>query len=504
MPLIPESAPFTTTQRAWLNGFFAGLLSGEVLPAQPSQPDAEEFPWHDPTLAIAERLALAEGKPPARMLMAAMAQLDCGQCGYLCQSYGEALAAGSEKNLGLCAPGGRETQRMLRKLIGEAVPAGPGPVVSAAPTATAAPIRFEWTRRLNHEASAKDTRHVVLHLNGSALDYEVGDSLGLFAANCPELVADTVAAIGVAPCAEVDCPDGVRRPLIEALASAFDIARPSDAVIELMKAYASEPEEARGLARLAEGLEPASIEDPDLLDLLRAFPSARPPLTELTSALTPLRPRLYSIASSPKAHAGEVHLTVAVVRYQRNGRRRKGVASTYLAERAIGGGELGAYVQPSHGFRLPADPATPIIMIGPGTGVAPFRAFLQERRAVGASGRNWLLFGDQHSALDFLYREEIEAWRRDGLLTSLDTAFSRDQPKKLYVQHRMSESATALWAWLEEGAHVYVCGDAKRMARDVDRALGAIVASQGGMSEEKAKSFLAGLVRDKRYQRDVY
>ena len=201
--------------------------------------------------------------------------------------------------------------------------------------------------------------------------------------------------------------------------------------------------------------------------------------------------------------AGEVHLTVAAVRYRRHGRLRKGIASTFLAERAAAGAEVPVFVQPAHGFHLPADDATPIIMIGPGTGVAPFRAFLQERRARGASGRNWLFFGDQRRGLDFLYEEEFGGYARDGLLTHLDVAFSRDQPERVYVQHRMRERSADLWAWLEEGASLYVCG-AAAMARDVDAALAAIIARQGRKSAGEAKAYLGALARDRRYLRDVY
>src|SRR6185437_15811526 len=221
------------------------------------------------------------------------------------------------------------------------------------------------------------------------------------------------------------------------------------------------------------------------------------------SALDQLQPRLYSIASSPKALAGEVHLTVATVRYQKRGRLRKGIASTFLAERAPPGAAVPVFVQRSHGFALPEKSDADIIMIGPGTGVAPFRAFLQERRALGAGGRNWLFFGDQRRNTDFLYEAELSDYARDGLLTRLDAAFSRDQAERIYVQHRMREHSAALWAWLNDGAHLFVCG-AAGMARDVDAALAAIIARQGRMGLGEAKAYLATLTREKRYLRDVY
>jgi sulfite reductase (NADPH) flavoprotein alpha-component len=224
----------------------------------------------------------------------------------------------------------------------------------------------------------------------------------------------------------------------------------------------------------------------------------------MIAALAPLQPRLYSISSSLKAHPEEVHLTVGVVRYTKNDRVRKGVASTFLTETLRTRQKVGVFVHTSAGFRLPADGATPIIMVGPGTGIAPFRAFLEERAATGAKGKNWLFFGDQHREFDFLYRVAIEAYAAKGVLTRLDLAFSRDQKEKVYVQHRMRENAKELWAWLQEGAHFYVCGDARRMALDVDHALHAIVAEQGGMSPAAAGEYVKALTKAKRYQRDVY
>jgi sulfite reductase (NADPH) flavoprotein alpha-component len=309
--------------------------------------------------------------------------------------------------------------------------------------------------------------------------------------------------LGAKPELAVTCPDGIERPLESALATACEIARPSDTAVEVLASRATGAGESDRLQALAEGYPGAEPAEADLLELLETFPSARPPVQEVISALRILQPRLYSIASSPKAVAGEVHLTVDTVRYEKRGRRRKGVASTFLAERALPGRNIPVAIQVSHGFRL-APPDCPIIMIGPGTGVAPFRAFLQERRAVGARGRNWLFFGAQRRQLDYLYEAELDEFRRDGLLTRLDTAFSRDQAEKVYVQHRMRESADELWAWLQEGAHLYVCGDAQRMARDVDMALAFLVSKHGRMEWSDAKAYLATLGREGRYQRDVY
>jgi sulfite reductase (NADPH) flavoprotein alpha-component len=524
-PALPDNAPFSANQRAWLNGYLAGLFAGgdvaatgiaaapvagaDAAPvaAAPSQP--EDFPWHDPALGLDERLALAEGRPRVQRLMAAMAQLDCGQCGYLCLEYAERIAGGAEADLKRCVPGGKATARMLKELLAEApASAAPvaAPVVAPAPNARtgAMPAALLSAVPLNGAGSAKDTRHIVFRLDGSGLDYQVGDSLGVHATNCPALVDALIDCLGGTRDLEVDCPDGSRRRLWDAFLAVCDIARPSDEAIEVLASRAQNHEEADLLQAMAEGYPGSGPEDADLLDLLVAFPSARPPLQELVSALGVLQPRLYSLASSPKATPGEAHLTVAAVRYRRRDRLRKGVASTFLAERAPPGDAVPVFVQASHGFRLPADGDLPLVMIGPGTGIAPFRAFLQERRSVGARGRNWLFFGDQHGATDFLYRDEVEGFVRDGLLTRLDTAFSRDQADKIYVQHRMRQNAAELWAWLQDGARVYVCGDATRMAKDVDTALTHIIAKQGRMEMAGAKAYLAQLARDQRYQRDVY
>jgi sulfite reductase (NADPH) flavoprotein alpha-component len=227
-------------------------------------------------------------------------------------------------------------------------------------------------------------------------------------------------------------------------------------------------------------------------------------MKEFVATLMPMSPRLYSISSSPKAYPDEVHLTVGVVEYELAGRKRKGVASTYLGQRVHQHQPVRVFVQPSHGFAPPADPSVPMIMVGPGTGIAPFRAFLQDRKADGATGKNWLFFGDQHEATDFLYRDELEQFVADGFLHQLSTAFSRDSDQKVYVQNRMLEHAAELWQWLSEGGHFYVCGDAKRMAKDVDAALHTIVAQQGSMNEEDARAFVKQMSENGRYQRDVY
>ena len=366
------------------------------------------------------------------------------------------------------------------------------------------PARLFVNRLLNAEGSGKEVRHYEISLAGSGLSYEVGDALGVVPANCSELVSDLLAALGCDGEEAVKTPADSETSLRLALAQHYDITRPST---ELLKTAAE-----RGAAdgALAALLEPARRDDlkkwlwgREVIDVITGLttPFTAPELIEL---LKKLQPRLYSISSSPKAHPGEVHLTVAAVRYDGHGRARKGVCSTFLAERCTADTPVPVFVQTSHGFRLPVDGGVPVIMCGPGTGIAPFRAFLEERRATGAGGRNWLVFGDQKRASDFLYREQLEGWLADGHLTRLDLAFSRDQAEKIYVQDRMRENAAELWAWLESGAHFYVCGDASRMAKDVDAALHQIAETAGGMNPEGAADYVKKLKADNRYQRDVY
>lgn len=524
IPLIPETAPFTGEQRAWLNGFFAGLMgpaqdapaagggAGDGM-AAPAPAAEEDFPWHDPALPLAERLARAEGRRPERRLMAAMAQLDCGQCGYLCESYAEAIWSGGEASLSRCVPGGKETARKLKELMeslaGERadLPApAPRPAAAAPPghgRDTPALATLLSARPLTRPGSAKDVRHIVLDLSESGLDYAAGDSLGIYPRKNPLLVQALIDRLGATGEEMVAC-DGQALPLRQILLGKVDVARPSDAAIAFLAERAFEPAEAKALQAIANGEGPAALADADLLDLLVAFPSVSPSLPRLVAALDRLQPRLYSIASSSKAHPGEVHLTVSAVRWTARERLRTGVGSCYLADFATPGDVIPVYVQKAHGFSLPADPATPIVMVGPGTGIAPFRAFLEEREATGATGRNWLVFGDQRRAHDFLYEEQLTDWLRRGVLARLDLAFSRDQAEKIYVQTRLRENAAELWRWLQEGAHFYICGDAQRMARDVEQALLDIAGSAGGLAPDAARDWLAGLARTGRYQRDVY
>jgi sulfite reductase (NADPH) flavoprotein alpha-component len=499
LPLIPENAPFSPQQRAWLNGFLAGLYGGATagvpMASTPSAPEtAEDFPWHDPVLELPERLTMAEGRPLPQRLMAAMGQLDCGQCGYMCQSYAGALAEGREGSISLCVPGAKATQLALKRLLAEA------PTLPAAPQTKAAPavplgrdVCVVAAEPLAGPGSSKDVRHVVVDLLDSGLSYTPGDSLSIAVPNDPALVDATLAALGVSH----------DEPLRATLTHALDIARPLDRTLDLLAMAAAHPRQAAALRALSEGENGAEPADADLLDLLLAFPSARPPIADLLRSLPPLRPRLYSIASSQRVTPNEVHLCVAVVRDRRRGRMRHGVASGFLADRAIGFGPIRASIQASH-FRLPAEPRTHVIMCGPGTGIAPFRAFLQERATLGIKGRAWLLFGERQRAHDFLYENELNAWLADGTLSRLDLAFSRDQARKDYVQHRMAENGADLWRWLQDGAHFYLCGDATRMARDVDAALRRIAMTEGKLDEAQARDWIVALARQGRYQRDIY
>ncbi len=356
--------------------------------------------------------------------------------------------------------------------------------------------------RLNQNGATKDTRFFAFDIADSGLEYEAGDSLGVWPSNCPDLINEIIGLVGIDPHAIVNIPKIGDIELVEALTHHFEIARPSHDALTWIAAHTQSDE----LKLLLEEDRKDDLKDwlwnRQLVDILHQFPVTFK-ATELLAVLKKMQPRLYSISSSPKAHPGEVHLTVSTVRFEHEQRLRKGVSSTFLAERADTT-TVPVFVQQSAHFRLPRLGNTPIIMVGPGTGIAPFRAFLHERRARDDQGRNWLFFGDQHSATDFYYREELEEMQKDRLLTRLDLAFSRDQSEKIYVQDRMREQGAEIWAWLEEGAYFYVCGDASRMAKDVDSALKSIIAQHGHLSEEEAQHYINRLSKQKRYVRDVY
>jgi sulfite reductase (NADPH) flavoprotein alpha-component len=529
--LVPETAPFTPEQRSWLNGFFAGLVSLDSTGLTPltaeqnaalmgapaakgplDDGDDGDAPWHDQTIAITDRMTLAKGRPVRRRMMAAMAQQDCGQCGYSCEDYSNKIFLKEEERLNLCVPGGKETARMLKTLY-EELGSMPAPAAKAPATETAPDLAGEVGRsrdnpaiatflsrtRLNKGDSEKETWHLDFDLTECGLDYVPGDSFGLYPANDHALVDAVISALHAAS----DYPVA-GRTLRDVLSDQVSLSPAPDALFQLFS-YVTGGERKLKARALASGEDPdGDAVTLDVLAALEKFPGIRLDPEAFVEALDPLQPRVYSISSSFKAHPRRISLTVDSVRYDIGGRTRLGVASTFLAGRIDPGARLKVYVQKAHGFALPADHATPIIMVGPGTGVAPFRSFLHERMATKAPGRNWLFFGHQRSACDFFYEDELNAMKATGLLTRLSLAWSRDGDQKFYVQDRMREVGRDLWAWLSEGAHFYVCGDAKRMAKDVERALVDIVTEHGGRSTDEAIAFLADLKKQGRYQQDVY
>jgi sulfite reductase (NADPH) flavoprotein alpha-component len=371
------------------------------------------------------------------------------------------------------------------------------------------PGRVVENRVLNGPGSAKETRHIVVSIAGSGLHYKAGDSLGVFPTNRPQEVEALLGALGATGQEAILLPKATAPiALREALFSKLALAGPTRRMVETLASRAADPSEK---ARLDGLLAPESkeilatwLDDREFIDLLQEFPSARLSAQELVDHMRKLMPRLYSIASSPRLHPTEVHLTVAIVRYLTNGRERVGVATTYLSDRvAVGTTPTPVFVSHSH-FGPPEDTSRDAIMVGPGTGIAPFRAFLQDRVALGAKGRNWVFFGDQKKATDFLYEDDWTHWLKNGNLTRFHTAFSRDQINKVYVQDRMRENAGELWEWIKGGAHFYVCGDAKRMAKDVDVALHDVIAGGGGMTPVQAADYVKVMKKEKRYQRDVY
>ena len=364
--------------------------------------------------------------------------------------------------------------------------------------------RLSQTRALTHTGSGKETLHFEVSITGSGLAYEPGDSLGVFPSNDPAAVDEVLSTAGLSGDEAVDSPAGGTAPLREVLARHVTLRAPTRQMVAALLEKCPDDEE---LAELvdpeAERVFRAWADGREAIDILLAYPQARFTAPELVKALRKLQPRLYSIASSPKVHPEEIHLTVAVVRYETHGRKRSGLCSAFLADRAKGG-TFPVFIHSAKHFRPPADPAAPLIMVGPGTGIAPFRAFLQDREASGANGPTWLFFGDRNRATDFLYEDEITRWLERGVLGRLDTAFSRDQAHKIYVQDRMMENAAELWKWLEGGAYFYVCGDAARMAKDVDAALHRIVEEQGGHTADAAGEYIEEMKKTKRYRKDVY
>ncbi len=357
---------------------------------------------------------------------------------------------------------------------------------------------------LNGKGSAKETLHLEFSLAGSGLSYEPGDALAVVPANAPDLVEDILKAAKLGGDEAVPLKDGGDKPLAEALRDDFDITALSRNVLTKLAAAADSGKLCALLADDAKDRLREYIDGRQIVDAIHDFAPDGLPAATLSGLFRKLPPRLYSIASSRLAHPDQVHLTVSAVRYFTHGRPRKGVCSTYMADLLKAGDTVRVFVQPNKNFRLPADGDTPIIMVGPGTGIAPFRAFVEHRAATGASGKNWLFMGDQHYLYDFLYQLEWQDHLKSGALTRLDVAFSRDQPEKIYVQHRLVEQGADVFAWLEQGAHFYVCGDAARMAGDVHEALISIAGKHGGKSREAAEGYVEDLKSSKRYHRDVY
>ena len=601
VPLIPDNAPFSPEQRAWLNGFLAGIFSRTPgisnLKSEISNPAglAPLTILFGSQTGTAEGLAKKAAKEAGRRGFAAtvldMAQADVARLAgernllVITSTYGDgeppdnakalhtALQAASSQlpaprsplsslRFSLCALGdtnyvqfcqcGKDLDTWLEKLgatrvaprtdcdldyeqkftawldnalralaeskIGDgsstqatgpvsAVSDLPSPISDANAHGRSRPFLAPvlTVRNLNGPGSAKEVNHVEFSLEGSGLVYAAGDALGVFPQNCPALVTDVLAALGCDGEEAVPAPAG-ELPLRRALAECYDLGRPTAELLTLVGGGLP-PDEA-----LASGPKaPPTLTAPShhVIDVLLHSKIENPKSKIISPAdfvrtLKKIQPRLYSISSSPQAHPGQVHLTVGTVRYDKDGRPRKGACSTFLAERALAAGKVGVFVHANAAFRPPASGDTPVIMVGPGTGIAPFRAFLEERRTTGAKGGNWLFFGDQRATSDFLYRDELAALQAAGTLTRLDLAFSRDQPEKIYVQHRMLENATELYAWLEAGAHFYVCGDATRMARDVDDALHRVIEKAGGKSPDAAAAYVQSLKAAKRYARDVY
>ena len=394
--------------------------------------------------------------------------------------------------------------------------AAPAPAAVANPAQAAAAPALAYGKKnpfpsplkrkflLNGPGSAKETWHLEFDLEGSGMTYEPGDALAIVPKNAPDVIEAVLAAGGFSANAKVSLKDAGEHTLADAFAEHLDITGLTSVILGKYQNLA----QSEKIARLLDPANKKELADwlhgRQIVDLLEEFPVAGLDAASFAGILRKLPPRLYSIASSLKAHPGEVHLTVAAVRYETHGRQRKGVASTFVADLLDQSHAAAVYTHANKNFKLPASGDTPVIMVGPGTGIAPFRSFIEERAANGDRGKSWLFFGDQHYTYDFLYQLEWQDHLKSGTLSRLDVAFSRDQKEKIYVQHRMLERAGQLWAWMEEGAHFYVCGDASRMAHDVHEALIQIAINEGGLDREAATARLEEWKKSKRYQRDVY
>lgn len=575
MPYIPEDAPFSGGQRAWLGGFLAGLRSRKIMgtatdaaqvTAKPidilygtQTGNAEEVAneaadWartkgYEPRineldaigmdqLAAMETMVLVistygEGEMPdnAEIFWDALSattaprlyNLNYGVLALGDTSYDQFCQAGKLIDTRLEQLGATrlvdrvdcdvDFEEPATNWIETSIPEA-GPANGATPTTPAAKSKKSGYSRktpylaqmvdnhiLSGAQSAKEIRHLAFELGDSGLTYEAGDALGVMPVNAPDLVTAILDRLGVSADMAIDGKDV---SLSEMLLSGMEIMTPSRDLIRALEPLVKDGEFSHIIGNGDKEALEAFLWGKDTLDLLNMNPDIAFDPSEFVSWLKPLQHRAYSISSSPKAHPGEVHLTVAAVRWTYDHRPHRGVCSTFMADHVPVGAAAGIFMSPNKSFRVPVDDSVPMIMVGPGTGIAPFRAFLEERRERGATGANWLFFGDQHRDGDFIYEDEISDMSSGGLLSRLDLAFSRDQAKKIYVQHRMIENGKALYAMLEEGGQFYVCGDATRMAKDVDEALHEIIKTQGGMTPEAATEYVNRLKRDKRYVRDVY
>ncbi len=587
IPVLPENAPFTPEQRAYLNGFLAGLYSFTTVPgagaitssaAKPLEPltilfgsqtgTAEKLAktvakeagkhgfaptLHDlakyPTAQLASERNLlivtstyGDGEPPdnakgfweflsggsaPKLEQTRFSVLSLGDSNYpkFCQ-FGKdvdtKLAALGAKSVSPRVDCDVDYEEPFSKWLTTAVPAlaqaAGSASSSSSPSSSSSieaepaepkfskknpfPAKLVTNRTLNAPGSGKDVRHFEIDLTGSDLRYEAGDALGVFPTNDPLLAEEIISALGAKPDDAVPGKDGAAVALRDALIGHYDINRIPQPFLKAVADKSGDEALKALLSADANGTLGKFLYGREIIDLLLGHPAAKFSAAEFIALLKKLQSRLYSISSSPKAHPGQVHLTVGVVRYETHGRKRGGVCSTFLAERASTSA-VPVFVHENAAFRPPTGDK-PLIMCGPGTGIAPFRAYLEERRATGAKGRNWLFFGDQKSSTDFLYREELETFQKDGFLQRLDLAWSRDQAEKVYVQQRMLENAKELFAWLEDGGSFHVCGDASRMAKDVDLALHQVVERAGGKTPEQAADYIKKLKAEKRYQRDVY
>ncbi len=583
IPSIPDHAPFSPEQRAWLNGFLAGVFSRQEAPQIGQAASASLTPLSilfgsqtGNAEALAKMLSKQAGKNGFAPTVYDMAEYPINNLKsdkkvlIITSTYGdgdppdnaqrfwEELSADSAPSLShleysVLALGdtnyeqfcqfGKDVDTRLEQLGAQRVfqrmdcdvdyddvyeewAAGVIPAIqsedqnvlaaAASTNGKAAaeeegyskrnpfPATIKRVVKLNAEGSEKDTRHVEISLQGSGMEYKVGDALGVVPQNCPDEVDALINVLNLDGSAAVTIPKEGSMPLREALIHKLDVSKPTKSLMQWLhdktgSEWVEELLQAENKEKYNE-----YIWGKEILDVLNELPTVDTTAEEWIEQLKPLQPRLYSISSSPNAHPEEVHITVGVVKYETEGRLHHGVCSGFLARLVEEGSTVPVYISPSKNFGLPEDHEKPIIMVGPGTGIAPFRAFLEERRMSGNPGKNWLFFGNPHQDSDFLYREEIERMMNEGVLTKMDTAFSRDQDQKLYVQNRMVERAREIYEWLEEGGYFYVCGDAKRMAKDVHEALHTIAQTAGGMSEEEAADYIQRLQAEKRYQRDVY